>query len=38
VLTAARHIYAARGFELEKSAPYEGFGRQLVGETWSLRL
>ena len=37
-LTAARGIYAARGFELEKSEPYEGFGQQLVGETWSLRL
>ncbi|HYP85709.1 bifunctional helix-turn-helix transcriptional regulator/GNAT family N-acetyltransferase [Variovorax sp.] len=38
VLAAARHIYAARGFTLEKAEPYEGFGRQLVGETWSLRL
>ena len=37
-LTAARGIYAARGFKLEKSEPYEGFGQQLVGETWSLRL
>jgi GNAT superfamily N-acetyltransferase len=37
-LLAARHIYAARGFELVKSEPYEGFGQQLVGETWELRL
>jgi len=37
-LTSARGIYAARGFKLEKSEPYEGFGQQLVGETWSLRL
>ncbi|SCK57695.1 transcriptional regulator, MarR family with acetyltransferase activity [Variovorax sp. HW608] len=37
-LTAARAIYAARGFRLVKSEPYEGFGRQLVGETWELRL
>jgi DNA-binding MarR family transcriptional regulator/GNAT superfamily N-acetyltransferase len=37
-LTAARHIYAARGFKLDKSEPYEGFGQKLVGETWSLRL
>ena len=37
-LTAARGIYAARGFRLDKSEAYEGFGQQLVGETWSLRL
>ena len=37
-LVAARGIYAKRGFELVKSEPYEGFGRQLVGETWSLKL
>jgi len=38
VLGAARRIYAARGFQLDKSEPYEGFGQQLVGETWSLKL
>ena len=37
-LTAARAIYAARGFKLVKSEPYEGFGQQLVGETWELKL
>lgn len=37
-LTAARGIYAKRGFQLVKSKPYEGFGQQLVGETWELRL
>ncbi|RZJ12761.1 MAG: GNAT family N-acetyltransferase [Acidovorax sp.] len=37
-LTAARGIYAQRGFTLVKSEPYEGFGQQLVGETWELRL
>jgi DNA-binding MarR family transcriptional regulator/GNAT superfamily N-acetyltransferase len=37
-LTAARAIYAKRGFRLVKSEPYEGFGQQLVGETWELRL
>lgn len=37
-LAAARGIYASRGFKLEKSEPYEGFGQQLVGETWSLKL
>ncbi|MEJ8851299.1 bifunctional helix-turn-helix transcriptional regulator/GNAT family N-acetyltransferase [Variovorax rhizosphaerae] len=37
-LSAARGIYAARGFKLTKSEPYEGFGQQLVGETWELKL
>ena len=37
-LAAARGIYAARGFKLVKSEPYEGFGQQLVGETWELKL
>ena len=37
-LTAARAIYTKRGFRLMKSEPYEGFGQQLVGETWELRL
>jgi DNA-binding MarR family transcriptional regulator/GNAT superfamily N-acetyltransferase len=37
-LTAARGIYAKRGFQLVRSEPYEGFGQQLVGETWELRL
>ena len=37
-LAAARGIYSARGFKLDKSEPYEGFGQQLVGETWSLKL
>ncbi|MBE9606784.1 GNAT family N-acetyltransferase [Acetobacteraceae bacterium H6797] len=33
-LKAARHIYAGRGWALERSEPYEGFGQQLVGEYW----
>ncbi len=37
-LLAARGIYAARGFQLTKSEPYEGFGQALVGETWELKL
>jgi len=37
-LDAARHIYARRGFRLVKSEPYHGFGHDLVGETWELRL
>ena len=37
-LDAARQLYARRGFALVKSEPYFGFGHDLVGETWELRL
>ncbi len=37
-LGSARDIYARRGFKLVKSEPYTGFGKDLVGETWALRL
>ncbi len=37
-LTTARAIYAERGFRLTASEPYHGFGQDLVGETWELRL
>ena len=38
-LTAARDIYAKRGFKLIKSEAYEGFGQKsLVSETWELTL
>jgi DNA-binding MarR family transcriptional regulator/GNAT superfamily N-acetyltransferase len=37
-LGSARDIYAKRGFRLVKSEPYTGFGQELVGETWELRL
>ena len=37
-LDAARHIYASKGFQRVKSAPYHGFGHDLVGETWELKL
>lgn len=37
-LDAARAIYARRGFTLVKSEPYHGFGHELVGETWALKL
>ena len=37
-LLQARQIYARRGFSLIKSEPYHGFGQDLVGETWELRL
>jgi DNA-binding MarR family transcriptional regulator/N-acetylglutamate synthase-like GNAT family acetyltransferase len=37
-LTAARAIYAARGFELKESEPNAAFGQQLVSEVWERRL
>lgn len=37
-LEAARGIYAKRGFQRVKSEPYRGFGQDLLGETWELRL
>ena len=38
-LTAARGIYAKRGFKLVKSEAYDGFGQTgLVSETWELIL
>ncbi len=37
-LQAARAIYLKRGFKLTKSEAYQGFGHDLVGETWELRL
>jgi GNAT superfamily N-acetyltransferase len=37
-LQAARAIYFKRGFTLTKSEPYQGFGHDLVGETWELKL
>jgi len=38
ILTAARGIYAAQGFELIASEPHMRIGVPLVGETWTLRL
>lgn len=37
-LVAARAIYAKRGFQLVKSEPHESYGKQLVGETWEMKL
>ncbi len=37
-LDAARAIYSRRGFVLTKSEPYQGFGQDLVSETWELNL
>ena len=37
-LQAARAIYLKRGFKLTKSEAYQGYGHNLVGETWELKL
>ncbi len=37
ILTAARGVYAAAGFELIDSTPHRTIGVDLVGETWKLR-
>jgi DNA-binding MarR family transcriptional regulator/N-acetylglutamate synthase-like GNAT family acetyltransferase len=38
VLTGARKIYQAAGFQLVHSEPHHSFGKDLVGETWELEL
>jgi DNA-binding MarR family transcriptional regulator/GNAT superfamily N-acetyltransferase len=38
ILAAARAIYASRGFVLKESEPCTAFGRELVAETWELKL
>jgi GNAT superfamily N-acetyltransferase len=37
-LTAARTIYAQRGFALVHSEAHHSYGHDLVGETWELAL
>jgi DNA-binding MarR family transcriptional regulator/GNAT superfamily N-acetyltransferase len=37
-LVAARALYARAGFEKRTSEPHQSFGRDLVAETWELRL
>ena len=37
-LLAARAIYLSRGFSLTQSKPLQGYGKELVAETWELRL
>jgi DNA-binding MarR family transcriptional regulator/GNAT superfamily N-acetyltransferase len=38
ILTAARRIYAAAGFEIVETEDHDEFGPELTGETWLLRL
>ena len=37
VQVAARHLYAAAGFELVESSPHRSFGKLLESEIWELR-
>jgi hypothetical protein len=38
ILVAARRIYQAAGFRLVSEAPHHSFGRDLVGQMWTLEL
>jgi GNAT superfamily N-acetyltransferase len=37
-LTAARHVYLKRGFELTAANPHHSFGADLIGQTYVLAL
>jgi len=38
ILLAARHIYREAGFRCVGKKPHHSFGKDLVAETWELRL
>ncbi|WP_137389029.1 bifunctional helix-turn-helix transcriptional regulator/GNAT family N-acetyltransferase [Rhodoligotrophos defluvii] len=38
ILTSARKIYEAHGFRLAKEEPHHSFGKDLIGQTWVLKL
>jgi GNAT superfamily N-acetyltransferase len=38
ILHAARHLYEAQGFKLEKEERHHSFGKDLVGQYWALDL
>jgi hypothetical protein len=38
VLTSARKIYQAEGYQLVAEKPHHSFGHDLVGQTWELEL
>ena len=38
ILTAARKLYAARGWEMTAAEPADQFGQAMVSETWEVSL
>ena len=37
-LLAAQHVYKKAGFRMVKGEPHQSFGRDLIGQTWELKL